>query len=297
MPHICGARISSKGIVVNEQARTASDLTTPLLAPLWAAGLSFGRCHHEWNVPNDINLKSVFAGEEFARAARLWTHGYDFYSPTRPNVGTWYGADKGGKSFFKSQSEERSSSADRMATLLRWKGSDQSAEAVAALGRYGLGTRRSFEQFIQHSGVDTTTLTMDEHCVVQYVPWNDGFASAYSEYGADQPYRPSLLRSGEPASTNDDTGEHDINHVHDHGPALDSDDGHGHDNEGGEGGEDEGHRKGADAAAHKGKGASSRKSTTEKLGEFPWLVGAALLGALLYVARTVIRRKKQGKSR
>merc|ERR1711871_1344628 len=84
MPHLCKASFSGKGRIHNEQALAAANLQYPLLAPLWAAGLSFARCHAERNVPTDPVLKSTFTGEEYARGSRLWTAGYDFYSITRP---------------------------------------------------------------------------------------------------------------------------------------------------------------------------------------------------------------------
>ena len=31
----------------------------------------------------DPHLPQIFDGEEFSRASRLWTHGYDMYTPTR----------------------------------------------------------------------------------------------------------------------------------------------------------------------------------------------------------------------
>jgi hypothetical protein len=57
------------------QASAAANLKHPAISPLWAAGLSFNRCHAELNVPNDPELKSVFSGEEYGRGARLWTNG------------------------------------------------------------------------------------------------------------------------------------------------------------------------------------------------------------------------------
>ena len=70
MPHLCTASFTGKGQVRNGQARSVANLDRPVLAPLWAAGLSFSRCHAELRVPNDVNLKSVFNGEEFSRGAR-----------------------------------------------------------------------------------------------------------------------------------------------------------------------------------------------------------------------------------
>ena len=65
MPHLCEAAILGMGQVRNGRARAAANLQRPIIAPLWAAGLSFSRCHAEKRVPNDIHLKHVFNGEEF----------------------------------------------------------------------------------------------------------------------------------------------------------------------------------------------------------------------------------------
>ena len=54
----------------NSQAKAARMLTSPLLTTLWAAGLSFSKCHFERRVPNDPNLPFVFDGEEFSRTLR-----------------------------------------------------------------------------------------------------------------------------------------------------------------------------------------------------------------------------------
>jgi hypothetical protein len=62
-------------ILRNGQASAAAGLTRPILGPLWAAGLSFMKCHAERNVPNDPLETGIFMGEEYARAARLYTNG------------------------------------------------------------------------------------------------------------------------------------------------------------------------------------------------------------------------------
>jgi hypothetical protein len=47
------------------------------------AGLSFSKCHAELKVPVDVHTPGIFDGEEFNRAARFWTYGYDIYTPNR----------------------------------------------------------------------------------------------------------------------------------------------------------------------------------------------------------------------
>ena len=55
------------------------------------AGFSFSRSHATKRVPYDPHTAYLFHGEEFSRGARLWTHGYDFYSPSENFVLHHYG--------------------------------------------------------------------------------------------------------------------------------------------------------------------------------------------------------------
>ena len=69
--------------VRNARAEAASHLDRPLLTKHWAAGFSFSRIHMPQEVPSSDLLPNVFDGEEFNRFARMWTRGYDVYSPDR----------------------------------------------------------------------------------------------------------------------------------------------------------------------------------------------------------------------
>merc|ERR1719419_1352464 len=63
-----------------------------------------------------------------------------------------------------------------MRTLLKFPNSDQSEEALAGLGKYSLGTKRSFDDYMKFCGINTTALTQvqgDDNCIVYYVPWDD----------------------------------------------------------------------------------------------------------------------------
>ena len=175
MPHLCEASITGMGAVHNGRAKAAANLQRPILAPLWAAGLSFSRCHAEKRVPNDINLKHVFTGEEYSRGARLWTHGYDFYSPTRAHIGTWYQSQKGNKGSWRVNYDELKESNARMGTLLRFPNSDQSEDAINKLGKYAIGRQRTLEQYFEYSGVNTQTkhVDMSDKCIAQWVQWDD----------------------------------------------------------------------------------------------------------------------------
>ncbi|ETO26044.1 hypothetical protein RFI_11092, partial [Reticulomyxa filosa] len=74
-----------------------------------------------------------------------------------------------------SNSQELLNSHKRMATLLKFPNSDQNTEALEKLGRYGLGTMRSFESYLEFSGINTMTFQIDarDKCIRPYIGWND----------------------------------------------------------------------------------------------------------------------------
>jgi len=81
-PHLCDIKGGAHGIPRNEGATNIHNATRPILQSKWGAGFSFSKCHSERRVKIDRHTDWIFDGEEFSRAALLWTAGYDFYSPS-----------------------------------------------------------------------------------------------------------------------------------------------------------------------------------------------------------------------
>lgn len=63
---------------------------TPLFAPFTAAGYFVSHSRLLKEVPFDPFLPWIFMGEEIIMSSRLWTSGYDIFSPTQSVVGHWY---------------------------------------------------------------------------------------------------------------------------------------------------------------------------------------------------------------
>jgi hypothetical protein len=151
VPHICKTQRGGHGMVRNQQAAAARALARPKLNTLWGAGLSFSKCHAEVVVPYDPHLDHVFDGEEFSRAVRLFTWGYDLYTPHRNRVfhdytpvsHRWVAADGGGN-FTRA--------IERLHTLLLSEGGRD--PEFDRFGKYGFGKCRTYEQAIAFTGVD-----------------------------------------------------------------------------------------------------------------------------------------------
>jgi len=88
VPHLCMVTFQGLGgLVRNWGTKCMRNLPHPKLTNMiWGAGLSFSKCHAERKVPYDPHTPFIFDGEEFSRAIRMWTYGYDIYSPHRVYV-------------------------------------------------------------------------------------------------------------------------------------------------------------------------------------------------------------------
>ena len=149
VPHLCMVTFTSQ--VRTHATKCASNLSKPKLTnAIWGAGLSFSKCHAELKVPVDPHTPGIFDGEEFNRAARFWTYGYDIYTPNRvyvlhdypgsqhnPKTSSW-GRGKFGQADMKN-------SYYRLNTILDIPGGEKNADKALRLKRskYGLGDRRS----------------------------------------------------------------------------------------------------------------------------------------------------------
>lgn len=66
-------------------------LDRPVIAAFAAAGYMFGDAQFILDVPFDPFLPYLFDGEEITYSARLWTSGWDLYSPAEANIFHHYG--------------------------------------------------------------------------------------------------------------------------------------------------------------------------------------------------------------
>eukprot|EP00611_Tribonema_gayanum_P032199 TRINITY_DN949_c0_g2_i2.p1 TRINITY_DN949_c0_g2~~TRINITY_DN949_c0_g2_i2.p1 ORF type:complete len:510 (+),score=97.67 TRINITY_DN949_c0_g2_i2:168-1697(+) len=202
--------------VRNQAAKALRLMRQPKLTTTWAAGLSFSKCHSMRAVPYDPYLPQVFDGEEFSYFARLFTNGYDVYTPTKtyighdyngannPNAHGWYVATG------RDRAAEEKMSDMRLWTLLEMPGGDSTPEGRQAVqfGPFGLGTARTLDQLMDFAMIDLRTKTHkadpSDMCQdVHYVPCvgTPPEESGYPDRMADAPFwdyvRSALIAQGD----------------------------------------------------------------------------------------------------
>jgi hypothetical protein len=116
-----------------------------------AGGFVFGPSRIIADVPSDPEI--FFEGEEPNLAVRLWTHGFDLFSPTRTLLYHYYRRSESRRPWDDRDAATPSArSLHRMRQLVAPESGD-----VGVLGRYGLGPARALHDYELFAGVDFRT--------------------------------------------------------------------------------------------------------------------------------------------
>lgn len=166
VPRACAVRfMQHNGVPMYDSPAdfTAVNLEKPLLSHTWSAAFSFAKCHFEESVPNDSFSYYAKPVEQVTRFARMWTRGYDVYTPTKNLVFHEYRPQDNGHGndeWFKHQKPRfRSAAVERAKMILEAK-TDEPLTNVdrANIGIYGLGKRRTLKQLQDFMHVDFLAL-------------------------------------------------------------------------------------------------------------------------------------------
>lgn len=155
VPHLC--MITFVDNVRVHATKMCRGLSKPKLTnAVWGAGLSFSKCHAELKVPVDPHTPGVFNGEEFNRAARFFTYGYDIYTPHRVYVLHNYHESQSDPKAHSWLRKNVKDSHKRLLTMIDVPGGETDPEVALRLkqSKYGLGDRRTIDQLIEFSGFD-----------------------------------------------------------------------------------------------------------------------------------------------
>ena len=158
-PEMCNGKLSSNDKIPIFLAGWTgkSDRPKRCPKPFSAAGFKFLRGEFLYEVPYDPNMPHLFMGEEVLLSARLWTHGYDFFTP---NINIcWHHYGRVGKVKYwddiKEGTECRIKSEKRILFMLGMIGEDKvESEFLRDHHKYGFGTKRKLEDYWLASGID-----------------------------------------------------------------------------------------------------------------------------------------------
>ncbi|OQS02631.1 hypothetical protein THRCLA_05015 [Thraustotheca clavata] len=152
----------------------------PRLMSQFAGGFNFGTAVGALEVRNDPYTPYLFHGEEYSKAARLFTHGYDMYVPKRQVVYHWYEKRNvvwerdWGERYVIQQNAKR-----RIRTVLGLPTTSDDYDKTD-IEKFALGTKRTFAQFQEFSGINPLAAYYKDNYAqfnncrdLEYVPYID----------------------------------------------------------------------------------------------------------------------------
>lgn len=171
-PQICQAYWDANKMINLHGASIIAPSKTAKAVPFVAGGLMFVRARpFLTEVPYDPELRDVFTGEEILHSARIWTAGWDIYTPTE-NIAYHHFTREGMPKFWDDNARDDSASMKRVRYLLGFS-SDKPDGGYANRGleRYGMGTERSLDEYFAFAGIDPKTFTVTKNfCQANLLP-------------------------------------------------------------------------------------------------------------------------------
>lgn len=156
VPVLCKSKFDGHGVVTFESVIMPPPKDgVPRRVPFVSGGFVFMPGSAVREVPFDPDLPHLFQGEEILHSARLWTAGYDFFTPLENVVYHQY-ERKGKPKFWNDVTDFHNAQAETLRKVRRLLGIDQPPMPDYA---HGMGTARSLEDYWKFAGVDVVTKT------------------------------------------------------------------------------------------------------------------------------------------
>ena len=161
VPVLCKSSFNADGVPQLEAVIKDAGKNRPV--PYVSGGFIFGIGSMVTDVPYDPTLDHLFQGEEILHAARLWTHGYDMFSPAENVAFHYYGRDDHPKFWdLPDTSKAQKVTLERVHRLLGLKGPPLQEY------KWGMGTARTLEAYWAFAGIDPakkTSASEQKFCV------------------------------------------------------------------------------------------------------------------------------------
>jgi [Skp1-protein]-hydroxyproline N-acetylglucosaminyltransferase len=157
VPYICESMYNTYKHIPEYQSYIQEASDKPKLTYIVAAGFLFMPQRAVLDVPFDPYLPYLFMGEETLLAARLWTSGYDIYSP---NINLVYHDYKrtGDPKVWEDNKTFNKNNGDvikKVSYLLGLeKKENVSKELLKDIDKYGMGSKRTLEDYFEFADLD-----------------------------------------------------------------------------------------------------------------------------------------------
>jgi hypothetical protein len=145
-------------------------------SPFIAAGFLFGSSKMLFDVPYDRHLPWLFEGEELLLAARLWTNGWNFFSPMNNLISHQYGYRSHSIRGEVQKVASDEGTMQRVRYLLgqylpyngEWKKTPYPSQNDEELAELGMGKVRSLDEYLRFAQIDWKVRKDIYNCFSKY---------------------------------------------------------------------------------------------------------------------------------
>ena len=164
--YTCSSHYENNFHIISE-ASIIEPIKEPLITPYFSAGLFFSDAKVLYDVPFDPYVPYLFQGEEILMATRLYTHGWDMYNLTEP-IST-HNYDRDDKPKFWSDNahkdwESVQEESNRRYYYIIGQDIDVKPQFLYKVDKYGMGNKRTLQQYFNFAGIDTKNKTVESRC-------------------------------------------------------------------------------------------------------------------------------------
>jgi hypothetical protein len=126
----------------------------PLPNAYAAAGMMFAESKFTEEVPYDPRLPYLFVGEEILHSIRLWTHGWDLFTPSENVIFHYYTREEEPK-IWTDVTYTDADAVNKVRNILDLEGATEIIPYLQQnLDKYGLGKERTLQQYFEYAGID-----------------------------------------------------------------------------------------------------------------------------------------------
>ena len=164
-----GGKFNSDGIpMLKASIVSVKNRQKPVLIPFIGANMMTMPYTALFDAPFDPYLSFLFFGEEILHSARLWTNGYNFYSPAKPYASHHYTRDGKPKFWSDNRAYEgcRRKAVERCKYLLGFEKTDRKVhkDFKRDIHMYGMGSVRSLDDYWKFADIDPGAQRTGRHC-------------------------------------------------------------------------------------------------------------------------------------
>lgn len=155
VPRVCRAYFNDRGVINFHEAEIIDTKDEFYRVPFSTGGMLFAPSSILIEVPYDPNLPYLFAGEEVVYSLRLFTNGYDVFTPTENILYHEYTRETKPK-FWSDLSYDDSDAISKVKYYLGLLEFDKLPKTMHIdLDKYGPGKVRSVSEFLDFAKIDT----------------------------------------------------------------------------------------------------------------------------------------------